>query len=445
MSREKIRSVILTEDAEFRNKSIAMLNNIAFAAEKTVAKRVEDARALLIDEAYGNLIIDATDRLIPHGLLNDASLIELIKTRRNLFTLIYVKPDEQSELVKHDLVRAANVKLAEIAIDRKHFMEIFHTRRAARGRPRPVVDPELKATAQDAALHLKSVVDKINGIAANKARIDLLADVGQRYNGIMGTFAFFKGTPGAAELAEVGTMVDAIARTYAGSDGTTLSESHFELLAACCRSTLPLLRMIALAEPMTDETKRLFAWARNAYSVDKSLKKRQAIAQTTIDQAMTKRDDKAEEMRKVHFEASGHLKSAIEHLSAVYQDHTRLDALQNAGQRFNGMFGAFAFYKDQVGSASLIELSSVVDDLCRTYADATGAVEADHIQVLRDTAECCLLILKDLREGKAPQEALCKKSDELVKRAQADERIKKRQNIGQGDIDAMLDELQAAA
>ena len=35
MSREKIRSLIITEDAEFRSKTIAMLNNIAFAAENT--------------------------------------------------------------------------------------------------------------------------------------------------------------------------------------------------------------------------------------------------------------------------------------------------------------------------------------------------------------------------------------------------------------------------
>lgn len=447
-AREKIRSLILTEDAEFRMKSIAMLNNIAFAAEKFVVHTMHEALTTLTnDPAIGNLIIDASSLTVAHALVIDERAKAFFREKKGLHVLIYTATGQGGAITESELVKMATFKLVELPIDRKHFMDVFHTRRSTPiiQRAKPKVDPEVRMTAQDAAAHLKSVVEQVNQIAADPSRLEMLADVGQRYNGIMGTFAFFPNVAGATELAQVGTVVDSIARTYPKPPGR-LTPEHFELLVACCKVTLPLIRTIALAEPVPEVTTRLMSWILTSYGVDKSLVKRQAIAQTAIDQAMAKRDQGMEEMRKACIEASAHLKSAIEQLNVVFKDHARIDAMTAAGQRFNGMFGTFSFYRAQIGSNALIELSTVVDDLCRSYVGggAPTAVADDHVTLLRDTAETCFIVLKDLREGRQMQDQHRVKAEELVIKAKADKRIKKRESMGQDDIDALLTDLAAA-
>jgi hypothetical protein len=456
--REKIRSVILTEDNEFRSRSVTMLNNIAFAADKHVARTATEAAMMIEnDQAVGNVIFDASSSMHATALMANATLKNLLKGRKDTFVLIYVPAAGGTAIETSDWSKMINVSIQPLPIDRKHFMEMFHTRRQRSSPKNPLVavkvDETVKIAAQDAAQHLKGVVDHVNTIAGDAGRIDLLSEVGQRYNGIMGTFQFFPNAAGAKELAELGTYVDSLTRTYEkGPANAELSASHLELLITCFKCTLPLIRTLALGDSIADDVKRQLAWARNAFDRDNTLKKREGLKQAQIDQALTKRESAKEEMQRVCVEASAHVKSAIEQLNIVFKDHTRLDAMEAVGQRFNGFFGTFAFFKGRAGADELIELGSVIDDLCRSYRDntqkgAAPAVADEHVKLLRDSAETCLFLLKDLREGKQPNADFKPKVTAIVAAARADQRIKSRQSFDQDGIDSLLDELmgQAAA
>ena len=448
-SREKIRSVIVTEDSEFRMKSVSMLNNIAFAAEKVVCASCHEAVKIIEgDPLVGNIVFDATSTASATALKANAAIKNLLTTRRDLFALVYVAAGQKSSLEGSELSHMRHVMLAPMMIDRKHFMEIFYTRRAASSTKAatPKIDETLKLAAQDAAQHLKDAVEWINGLAADHKRLDLLALVGQRFNGLMGTFQFFAGTAAARDLAEIGTFIDAITRTYEKSPVKEITPEHFELLVTAFKCTLPLIRMLALGDPVKDETSRQLAWARTVFQRDKLLKKREGLKQQNVDNVLAKRDENAAEMKKACVEASTHIKSTIEHLNVVFKDHKRLDALEAVGQRFNGFFGTFSFYRQHLGSDDLIDLGSLIDDLCRTYREpgAPAEVAEDHVKLLRDSAETCLYLLKDLREGREPQGEQKSRIGTLVAAAQKDPRIHRRRSVSQTDIDALLDELTAA-
>jgi hypothetical protein len=453
--KEVIQSLVVTKNAEFKHKSVQMLNNIAFAAEKHTADGVVDAESMIAgNKQIGNIVLDATDKVASYAILNDGALIGTLQEKPDIHALFYASPEALGPLKESRLGALNNVLIAALPIDRKHFMEVFHTRRKAPPVPvqinaapsRPKLDEDLKAAAVDAAGHLKTVVAHINGVNADPARLDLLAEVGQRYNGIMGTFAFFGTAPGAAELTDIGNIVDAIARSYSKNPGwLRITDSHLRLLSSCCKATVPILRQFILGEAIPREVDLAVNAARTEFSRDTTLIKRQGISQAKIDSALAKQDAKAEEMRQAFFETSAHLKEAIVHLNAVLKDPARLDALAEVGQLFNGVFGTFAFYQDRMGSTNLIAVSAVIDDLCRSYAKSDKKqVAAEHVNLLKEAAEACLLILKDLREGKPPQDARRAAIDKLVERAKNDETIQQRRNVSQDDVDRLLEDLAAA-
>jgi hypothetical protein len=449
--RELFRSIVLTDNAEFKQKAIAMLNNIAFVAEKLQAADVADlVQRVTTDELVRNVVIDARSPEVARRLVTSEPFANAMRSTRDLFALIYVNASQLPAIEAAGLGKLRGLRIAELPMDRAHFMDVFYTRRTAASQKAAVpkkaaVSEEMRAAAREAGEHLKTALEQINGIAADPTKLDYLAVIGQRFNGMMGTFAFFASTPGAKELAEIGRIIDGIARSYAKAPRPVVDSEHLQLLLGCCRATLPLLRAVAFGEAVPPATARELKLWTASFEGDSSLLKRQAVSQSRIDSAIGSKVEQDEAQRQAFFETSQHLKSAIEHLNVVFKDRARLDALAAVGQLFNGVFGTFAFYRERVGSDALIDLSTLIDDLCRSYGQGAGEqVVEEHVQLLRDAAETCFYILKDLREGRQPAEAHKGKVRELVTRAQQDERISKRQSIGQADVDQLLDDLLAA-
>lgn len=450
--RERFRSVVLTDNADFKQKAIAILNNIAFVAEKLAATDVADlVQRVTTDELARNLVIDARSAEVARCLVTSEPFADAMRSTRDLFALIYVNAPQLPAIDASGIGKLRGLRVAELPLDRAHFMDVFHARRAAANQKavtssKPAaVSEEMREAAREAGEHLKTALEQINGIAKDPSKLDYLAVIGQRYNGMMGTFAFFASTPGAKELAEIGRIVDGVARTYAKTPKSVVASEHLKLLIGCCRATLPLLRAVAFGEDVPEATAREVKLWSATFEGDSSLLKRQAVSQARIDAAIGTKTGQDEAQRQAFVETSQHLKTAIEHLNVVFKDRTRLDALATVGQLFNGVFGTFAFYRERVGSDALIDLSTLIDDLCRSYGQGAGElVEEEHVQLLRDAAETCFYILKDLREGRQPAEAHKSKVRELVARAQQDPRISKRQSIGQADVDQLLDDLMAA-
>lgn len=446
---EKFRSLILTEDSEFKRKTSAMLNNIAFVADKLSTRTVTELiQQIDASEHMRNLIIDLRSPSLARELLASDALATRLRTIPELAALIYVEAVPVMSLVTCALGDLHNVNIVELPIDRAHFMEIFYTRRKARATsaPRRPVNDDMRAAAQEAAQHLKTALEQINGIAVDPSKLEYLAVIGQRFNGMMGTFAFFATTPGAKELAEIGRIVDGIARSYEKKQRPAVDQAHLKLLVSCCRSTLPLLRALAFGDPVPPEAAREVKIASAAFEGDSTLIKRQGISQTRIDAAISTASEQESALRQAFVETSQHLKAAIEHLNIVFKDRARLDSLATIGQLFNGVFGTFAFYHERVGASALIDLSVVIDDLCRSYGDAAPgeSIADEHVALLRAAAETCLYMLRDLREGRQPAEEHKLKVGDLVAAAKNDPRIGKRQSIGQNDVDQLLDDLMAA-
>lgn len=456
LRREKIRTAIVTTDNDFKRTAISLLNNTGFLAEKIQFSDYKAlVKALHQDQLLLNLIFDLSDIKAGSEPFLDENFLKLLRSRQDLSVLVYVSQGKRSSWKGSQLLKNfGHVHILELPMNKTQLL-------SAKSPTRPSdvvknlskntelidgsVNSELRAAARDAGQYLKQALEQINGLAADPSNMNYLATIGQRFNGMMGTFAFFTGVKGAAELSLVGRIVEGIARSYAMNPKPAVAHDHLQILIGCCRATLPLLRAVALSEPLPDGILRELDVWRAAYEGDLNLLKRQSLDQQKVDGALRGEQDQDDSFRRSFTETSLHLRTAIEHLNVVLNDRNRLDALAKVGQLFNGVFGTFAFFRERLGSSSLIELSSIIDNLCRSYANHNAeAVADDHLRLLRDAAETCFHILKQLRQGQRPDAAYLETVKSLVERAQTDDRIARRNSLVQGDVDQLIDDLLAA-
>ena len=141
------------------------------------------------------------------------------------------------------------------------------------------------------------------------------------------------------------------------------------------------------------------------------------------------------------FETSLHVKITIEMFNDIAKSKTDLDAVRNIGQRFNGIFGAFAFYGDKAGYKQLKELSIMIDNVCRTYEEQFGRTEISdkHLKILMDSAKCSYKFLQLLRDGKELPKDIFDYYDKTKEEYDATGDIERKTRHSQSEIDDLIE------
>jgi hypothetical protein len=284
-----MKSILLCKDRDFKRKAVGHLNNSAFAAEKFVVDKMSDALEILErDLDVENFVIDAS----PMGSEEIRSMLELYQRRaknpevRFLIYLDEVYQSKEKEIIQ-GLLPKAHVFCLPLA--QSHFNKAFHGGRVIPEPPPP--SPSEQGSKDGPALalietsaHIKETVDLLNSVSKDRTRLDILKQIGQRFNGIIGTFSFFVGKTGYAKVKDLATIIDDISRTYEHSnDQNALTDKHWQLLMESAKTLYLILKDLRENRPITtayvDKANTLIA----LYKKDGDIRKRSSQSQDEVD------------------------------------------------------------------------------------------------------------------------------------------------------------------
>ncbi|HYX36464.1 MAG TPA: hypothetical protein VE954_25435 [Oligoflexus sp.] len=289
LRKEQIKSILLCKDRDFKRKAVGHLNNSAFAAEKFVVEHMADALEILDrDLDIENFIVDAS----PHTSDDIKQMLDLYQRRtknpdvRFLFYLDEAYQSKEKDVILQVLPRA---QVFFLPPQQNHFNKAFHGGRAIPDPPAPSASEQAAKegpalTLIETSSHIKETVELLNSVSKDRSRLDILKQIGQRFNGIIGTFAFFVGKPGYGKVKDLATIIDDVSRTYEDSeDHKDLTEKHWQLLMESAKTLYLILKDLRENRPLTtayvDKANSLIA----LYQKDGDIRKRSSQTQDEVD------------------------------------------------------------------------------------------------------------------------------------------------------------------
>jgi hypothetical protein len=290
LRKEQIKSILLCKDREFKRKSIGFLNNSAFAAEKFGVEQMTDALEILErDLDIENFVFDAS----PFKSDELRTALDLYQRRAknpDIRFLIYL--DESYQAKEKDIVLQFLPKASIYFLPpaQNHFNKAFHGGRAV-----PDAPASTEAAKQDGkqltlietSSHIKETVDLLNSVSKDKSRLDILQNIGQRFNGIIGTFSFFGQKGGYGKVKDMATIIDDISRTYEQSENSKeITEKHWQILKESATTLYLILKDLRESRQVTqsyiDKANALTA----VYQQDNDIRKRASQSQDEVDRIL---------------------------------------------------------------------------------------------------------------------------------------------------------------
>ena len=234
-------------------------------------------------------------------LLNDqevATFVELVK-EHELHVIIYVNTLEMplDTVLESPMGKLSTASLSGEVPTKHDFIEAFiqHKHNSpgskvppaqATGRASPNKPPQ---PVVDCAQHVRDTISRLAALAKDPKAMDKLADIGQRFNGVMGTFAFFMGKDGFTEVQQQSTLIDAICRTYeANPQLTQVSAPHLQLLIDAAKVCFDVLTALLRGGPFDPSLKTRATKCFEQYEADGLLLKRAAGTQEDVDEILAK-------------------------------------------------------------------------------------------------------------------------------------------------------------
>ncbi len=289
LRKEQMKSILLCKDRDFKRKAVGHLNNSAFAAEKFVVEKMSDAVEILDrDLDVENFVVDAS----PLSSDEIKSMLDLYQRRSKnpeVRFLVYLDEAYQSKEKEVILQFLPKAHVFFLPPAQNHFNKAFHGGRAIPDPPPP--SPSEQASKDGPALtlietsaHIKETVELLNSVSKDRSRLDILKQIGQRFNGIIGTFSFFVQKPGYAKVKDLATIIDDISRTYEDSeDHNALTEKHWQLLMESAKTLYLILKDLRENRPLTstyvEKANALIA----IYRKDTDIRKRSSQTQDEVD------------------------------------------------------------------------------------------------------------------------------------------------------------------
>jgi hypothetical protein len=301
LRKEQVKSIIVTKDREFKRKAIAFLNGSAFAAEKFSVEKMNDGIDVLErDGDCVNIVFDGCG-LPSDDLRNQLEAFAKRCKSSDARLMVYLDESNQHPEKEHaqKLVPQAHVFFLPMA--QIHFNKAFHGAKLfpevtppAHHAPPPPREPERESsrdsgsskaslTLIETSAHIKETVDMLNAVAKDKARIDTVREIGQRFNGLIGAFSFFGNAAGYPKLRDLSTIIDDISRTYREDHTLNITEEHWSLMMESAKTLYLILKDMRDNKPVTPSHMEAAdaIWAR--YSAAGDIVKRASQSQDEID------------------------------------------------------------------------------------------------------------------------------------------------------------------
>jgi hypothetical protein len=286
-----MKSILLCKDRDFKRKAVGHLNNSAFAAEKFVVEKMSDAVEILDrDLDVENFVVDAS----PMSSDEIKAMLELYQRRsKNPEVRFLVYLDEAYQSKEKDVILGILPKAQVFFLPpaQNHFNKAFHGGRIIPDAPPPTPSEQASKegpvlTLIETSAHIKETVELLNSVSKDRSRLDILKQIGQRFNGIIGTFSFFITKPGYAKVKDLATIIDDISRTYEDledHDHEALTEKHWQLLMESAKTLYLILKDLRENRPLT----QVYVEKANAlialYQKDTDIRKRSSQTQDEVD------------------------------------------------------------------------------------------------------------------------------------------------------------------
>ena len=292
--KEQTKSLIWTEDREFKQRGVNFLNNVGFANEKFSAGSKDEFKSLIeTDKTIRQVLIDASSDFIRTKLDDSLDLITKICKISSLRVLVFCEVDDVEGLVEKfkDIDR---IFLARLPFDKKSFNEAYHgtlkgskspsANLAKRESPQgKSLEKKKSISAFEASAHVKETIVLINELDKNKEDLETLGKIGQLFNGLIGAFAFYGERGGWFQLKQLAEYIDDIARTYLDSDPKPVSAAHFKLLLASAKASFMLLQDLRNSaeadKAKVDQAEQVIKDLKNSSGI----RKRKTISQQDVD------------------------------------------------------------------------------------------------------------------------------------------------------------------
>ena len=276
----KLQSLIFTTDRNFRGQAVRMLNDCTFVGEKLHASTVEELTQ--ITEANAKILNFVVDAQGMDALKLKTSIEKLeasVAGRDSAKIVVHLREGQESLgiMLKESF---PSVYVALSPLKKLDFMKAFHSERDTAdasktaavaphsNAPAPHPGPTQAAAPEEAkkptkdgnivnffetTQHIRTSIDAANSLMANPSDLGSLGQIGQRFNGIVGTFALLKGKAGYKQLFELATAVDDVCRTYQNRpEWTAVTMPHLKLILGAVKCAFLVLKDLREGQPPAD-------------------------------------------------------------------------------------------------------------------------------------------------------------------------------------------------
>ena len=171
---------------------------------------------------------------------------------------------------------------------RTHFDEVFNMLEGGSSKGVASKAQDKNIVIAEAAAHVKETVDHLRELAQDRKQINKISDIGQKFNGIWGTFNHFAAKPGYGELAVLAQIIDVVGRTYGEKSGKTeISEEHFKLLVDASKCAYAIIITLSKNQNVAKENVDEAAKLQEVYDKMANLDKRQGCSQNEVDSLLS--------------------------------------------------------------------------------------------------------------------------------------------------------------
>lgn len=284
----KNRCLIYIKNTYQKNDVINILQSIGFEGEKVQFDLADKALMLLEHKAIDLCVIEG-------ALLKAESFVDFIETcfqkSKNPQVKILVFSSNIHEY--EDRLRKLSPACFPCALPYSRLD--FTNALIPKAKPLfqlPVVEKPKKTAPPkqttinfiETSKHVQISIEMINQLAKDKSKLEELQIIGQRFNGVFGTFSFFGKTEGFFQLYFSSCIIDNICRTYARNAAlTSMSTEHFNLLFRVANNAFIMLKELRSEKPLSDGLKKAHVKLIEEYKMDKSIYKPDVQNQDQVD------------------------------------------------------------------------------------------------------------------------------------------------------------------
>lgn len=303
MQRDKIKNMILSRDRNFRSQASRLFADIAFLGEKIFFSTQSEVLATIKFDRFAQNLCIAPDNMVTADYLVMLDEINKAIAGTQIMVLAYFRLDQARDM---QAVQAAlsHLRLFLLPLKRPDFVATFRSTRpgAVEGFKPPVINleasktksPPTKATPNaktinfvEATQHVRESIEWANALLKDPAQIPTLLKIGQRFNGIAGTFLFLKSKPGYREVYQTAVIIDNLSRAYQNVDSAqelVVTRAHLDLLLATMKCAFTCLKVLRDGQELSEQLMAEVSAIQKLYSEFNDIPKRDEQAQDAVDE-----------------------------------------------------------------------------------------------------------------------------------------------------------------